>query len=63
MIDSFNIVASVINVVVSILHNIRLLLNDLQKFKNAFKVVKRLEKNEHFVKMTFNILQTMKNQE
>ena len=42
MLDSLNIVASVIDVINTILHEIRLLLNDFQNLKNASKIVKRL---------------------
>lgn len=60
MIDFFNIVANVINVVVSILHDTSFFLNDLQKLKNASKTVKRLKKNEHSVEITFTIFQFVK---
>ena len=62
MTDSLSIVANVIDVVVSILHETKFLLNDLQRLKNASKIVGRLKKNEHSVEMTFIIFQIVKNQ-
>ena len=63
MLDSLNIVTNVIDIINTILHEIRLLLNDFQNLKNASKIVKRLQKNLRFVEtmlIAFNVVSNRK---
>ena len=59
MADSLNIAASVVGVAVPALHGTRLLLDDLQKLKDAPKTVRRLEEDGHSIEMALATLQTV----
>jgi hypothetical protein len=63
MADPLSIAASVVGVAVPALHGTRLLLDDLQKLKDAPKTVRRLEENVHSVEMALTTLQTVEDRE
>jgi len=62
MADPLSIAASITGVAVPALHAARLLLDDLQKIKDAPETVKRLEGDVSFVNMAITSLQEVKDQ-
>lgn len=58
MVDPLSIAASVVGIIVPALHGTRLLLNDLQKLKDAPKAVKRLVEDVHSVDTALNCSET-----
>ena len=63
MADPFSIGASVVGVIVPALHGMRLLLDDLEKIKDAPKAVKRLEADVRSVDAALNTLQAVEGRE
>lgn len=63
MADPLSIAASVVGVAVPALHGTRLLLDDLQKLKDAPRTVRRLEEDVHSVEVALTILQTVEDRE
>jgi hypothetical protein len=63
MADPLSIAASVVGVVVPALHGMRLLLDDLQKLKDAPKTVKRLEDEVRSVDTALTTLRAVENRE
>ncbi len=63
MADPLSIAASVVSVAVPALHGTRLLLDDLQKLKDAPKTVRRLKEDVHSVEVTLTTLQTVEDRE
>ncbi len=63
MADPLSIAASVVGVAVPALHGTRLLLDDLQKLKDAPKSIRRLEEDVHSVEVTLTTLQTVEDRE
>ena len=63
MADPLSIAASVVGVAVPALHGTRLLLDDLQKLKDAPKTVRCLKEDGHSVEVALTTLQTVEDQE
>lgn len=63
MADPLSIAASVVGVAVPALHGTRLLLDELQKLKDAPKTVRRLEEDGHAVKLALTTLQSVEDRE
>ncbi|KAL9100717.1 MAG: hypothetical protein Q9163_003943 [Psora crenata] len=63
MAEPFSIVASVVGVVFPALHGTRLLLDDLQKLKDAPETIRCLVEDVHSVEMALTTLQTVEDQE
>ena len=63
MADPLSIAASVIGIIVPALHGTRLLLDDLEKLKDAPKTVNRLADDVHSVDAALNLLQDVKGRE
>ena len=63
MADPLSIAASVVGVAVPALHGTRLLLDDLQKLKDAPKTFRRLEEDVHSVEVALTTLQMVKDRE
>jgi hypothetical protein len=63
MTDPLSIAASVVGVTVPALHATRLLLDDLEKLKDAPKTIKRLVDDVHSVDTTVNLLRGVEDRE
>lgn len=63
MAEPLSVAASVVGVAVPALHGIRLLLDDLQKLKDAPKTVKRLEEDVRSVDNALTTLQSVEDQQ
>jgi hypothetical protein len=63
MADPLSIAASVVGITVPALHGTRLLLDDLEKLKDAPKTVKRLADDVHSVDAALKLLQNVKDRE
>ena len=63
MADPLSIAASVVGITVPALHGTRLLLDDLEKLKDAPKTVKRLADDVHSVNAALKLLQDVKDRE
>lgn len=63
MAEALGVAASVVGVVVPALHGTRLLLDDLQKIKDAPKAVKRLEDDVRSVETALATLKTVEDRE
>lgn len=63
MVETLGIAASVVGVVVPALHGMRLLLDDLQKLKDAPKTIKLLEDDVRSIDTALNTLQVVENRE
>jgi hypothetical protein len=63
MADPLSIAASVVGIIVPALHGTRLLLDDLQKLKDAPKAVKRLVEDVHPVDTVLKLLQSVEDRE
>jgi hypothetical protein len=61
--DPLSITASVISIIVPALHGTRLLLDDLEKFKDAPKTVKRLADDVHSVDAALKLLKGVEDRE
>jgi hypothetical protein len=61
--DPLSITASVVSITVPALHGIRLLLEDLEQFKNASKTVKRLLEDVQSVDISLKLLQRVEERE
>ena len=63
MADPLSIAASVVGITATALHGTRLLLDDLEKLKDAPKTVKRLADDVHSVDAALKLLQDVKDRE
>lgn len=61
--DPLSITASIVGITVPALHGIRLLLEDLEQFKNASKTVKRLLEDVQSVDTSLKLLQSVEERE
>jgi hypothetical protein len=63
MADPLSVAASVVGITVPALHGTRLLLDDLERLKNAPKTIKRLTDDVHSVEGTLRLLQGVEEKE